>query len=201
MSIGYGYVHWLLSLMQICFIFFLSFSNNTYKIIVDIFVLIIFLVHIYKTFNNTSFYTADTSVYVRISEFIRIMCYISSLLIAIFQFGIDSLPNDVDLLGFIIFESILAYLLVSVSHRNDNLYIKKGISRDLETANKIKSILEEQNKKVTIKEKYLTNKEFKETVTQFDNLINETQSHEEILKIEETVIATYEEILRNNTNS
>ena len=112
------------SLMQICFIFFLSFSNNTYKIIVDIFVLIIFLVHIYKTFNNTSFYTADTSVYVRISEFIRIMCYISSLLIAIFQFGIDSLPNDVDLLGFIIFESILAYLLVSVSHRNDNLYIK-----------------------------------------------------------------------------
>lgn len=83
----------------------------------------------------------------------------------------------------------------------DNLYIKKGISRDLETANKIKSILEEQNKKVTIKEKYLTNKEFKETVTQFDNYINETQSHEEILKIEETVIATYEEILRNNTNS
>lgn len=83
----------------------------------------------------------------------------------------------------------------------DNLYIKKGISRDLETANKIKSILEEQNKKVTIKEKYLTNKEFKETVTQFDNLINETPSHEEILKIEETVIATYEEILRNNTNS
>lgn len=83
----------------------------------------------------------------------------------------------------------------------DNLYIKKGISRDLETANKIKSILEDQNKKVTIKEKYLTNKEFKETVTQFDNLINETQSHEEILKIEETVIATYEEILRNNTNS
>lgn len=83
----------------------------------------------------------------------------------------------------------------------DNLYIKKGISRDLETANKIKSILEEQNKKITIKEKYLTNKEFKETVTQFDNLINETQSHEEILKIEETVIATYEEILRNNTNS
>lgn len=83
----------------------------------------------------------------------------------------------------------------------DNLYIKKGISRNLETANKIKSILEEQNKKVTIKEKYLTNKEFKETVTQFDNLINETQSHEEILKIEETVIATYEEILRNNTNS
>lgn len=83
----------------------------------------------------------------------------------------------------------------------DNLYIKKGISRDLETANKIKSILEEQNKKVTIKEKYLTNKEFKETVTQFDNLINETSSHEEILKIEETVIATYEEILRNNTNS
>lgn len=83
----------------------------------------------------------------------------------------------------------------------DNLYIKKGISRNLETANKIKSILEEQNKKVTIKEKYLTNKEFKETVTQFDNLINETSSHEEILKIEETVIATYEEILRNNTNS
>ena len=83
----------------------------------------------------------------------------------------------------------------------DNLYIKKGISRDLETANKIKSILEEQNKKVTIKEKYLTNKEFKETVTQFDNLINETSSYEEILKIEETVIATYEEILRNNTNS
>ena len=83
----------------------------------------------------------------------------------------------------------------------DNLYIKKGISRDLETANKIKSILEEQNKKVTIKEKYLTNKEFKETVTQLDNLINEAQSHEEILKIEETVIATYEEILRNNTNS
>ncbi len=83
----------------------------------------------------------------------------------------------------------------------DNLYIKKGISRNLETANKIKSILEEQNKKVTIKEKYLTNKEFKETVTQFDNLINETSSYEEILKIEETVIATYEEILRNNTNS
>ncbi len=83
----------------------------------------------------------------------------------------------------------------------ENIYIKKGISRNLETANKIKSILEEQNKNVIIKEKYLTNKEFKETVTQFDNLIKETSSQEEILKIEEVVIATYEEILRNNTNS
>ncbi len=83
----------------------------------------------------------------------------------------------------------------------ENIYIKKGISRNLETANKIKSILEEQNKNVIIKEKYLTNKEFKETVTQFDNLIKETSSKEEILKIEEVVIATYEEILRNNTNS
>lgn len=83
----------------------------------------------------------------------------------------------------------------------ENIYIKKGISRNLETAYKIKSILEEQNKNVIIKEKYLTNKEFKETVTQFDNLIKETSSKEEILKIEEVVIATYEEILRNNTNS
>ncbi len=83
----------------------------------------------------------------------------------------------------------------------ENIYIKKGISRNLDTANKIKSILEEQNKNVIIKEKYLTNKEFKETVTQFDNLIKETSSQEEILKIEEVVIATYEEILRNNTNS
>lgn len=82
-----------------------------------------------------------------------------------------------------------------------NIYIKKGISRNLETAKKIKSILEEQDKTVTIKEKYLTNKEFKETVTQFDNLIKETSSKEEILKIEEVVIATYEEILRNNTNN
>ena len=67
--------------------------------------ILIFIVNGYKNFRSDMFYTADCSMTFRIAEFIRMMCYISSIIIAIFQFSADILPNDVNIFGIIICES------------------------------------------------------------------------------------------------
>ena len=48
---------------------------------------------------------------------------------------------------------------------------------------------------IYIKEVVLDNEEFANNVTQFDLLVNESESSEDVLTVEEVVLANYEEII------
>lgn len=83
-----------------------------------------------------------------------------------------------------------------VDLKNDKYYVYLGITKDYEVAQKIKSIYEEEGYQLYIKEMNLSNEEFYNNVIQFDMLIKNTNSKEEILTIEEVVLANYEEIIQ-----
>ena len=98
-----------------------------------------------------------------------------------------------------ILENKVSNLTTSViDYKNNDFYIYRGITKDLEAAKKVKKILEDKGFSITIKEKYLNNQEFSTTITQFDNLINTSLTTDEILKVEEVILSTYEEVVKNN---
>ena len=98
-----------------------------------------------------------------------------------------------------ILENKVSNLTTSViDYKNNDFYIYRGITKDLDAAKKVKKILEDKGFSITIKEKYLNNQEFSTTITQFDNLINTSLTTDEILKVEEVVLSTYEEVVKNN---
>ena len=83
--------------------------------------------------------------------------------------------------------------------KKDNKYfVYIGITRDKEVANKIINIYQNKGINIYQKEQVINNEEFYNNVTQFDLLINESTTPEEILTIEEVVLANYEEIIKNN---
>lgn len=83
-----------------------------------------------------------------------------------------------------------------VDYHNDKFYVYVGITKDKEVAAKLKNIYDKKGIKIIQKEKYLENEEFSNNVTQFDLLINATNTKDEILTIEEVVLANYEEIIK-----
>ena len=123
------------STTQIFFILFLHYDNKKFKIIFDFYVLFILIVHLLKRFKSSDFHTAAETICVYIAEYIRIMSYISAFFIAIFQFGFDDVPNDVNVLGLVIFEGIFVFLLLQFMHRNDNEYIKNILVSSLNQLN------------------------------------------------------------------
>ena len=81
--------------------------------------------------------------------------------------------------------------------KNDNkYYVYVGITKDLEVAKKIMKIYEDDGYNIYLKEKYLSNEEFYNNVTQFDLLIKDSNDTSNILTIEEVVLANYEEIFK-----
>ena len=69
-----------------------------------------------------------------------------------------------------ILENKVSNLTTSViDYKNNDFYIYRGITKDLDAAKKVKKILEDKGFSITIKEKYLNNQEFSTTITQFDN--------------------------------
>ena len=82
----------------------------------------------------------------------------------------------------------------AITYENNKYYVYVGITKEEEIAKKIKSIYEQQGYQIYIKEKTIMNEEFKNNIAQFDLLINSTNITEEILTIEEVVLANYEEI-------
>ena len=74
---------------------------------------------------------------------------------------------------------------------NNKVYI--GITKEENIAKKIKSIYEEEGYQIYIKEIKIDNEEFNNNITQFDLLINSATTKDEILTIEEVVLANYEE--------
>ena len=82
--------------------------------------------------------------------------------------------------------------------KDSKIHIYIGITRSLEVAEKLINIYEEKNVNLSIVEKYYSNEELKNNIDQFDLLINSSKDKEEILKIEEVVLASYDEIINNS---
>lgn len=83
-----------------------------------------------------------------------------------------------------------------IDQKGNQYYVYVGITKDKQVANKIKKIYEEKGYEINIKEKSIPSEEFLTNVTQFDLLIKATNSDDEILTIEEVVLANYEEIVK-----
>lgn len=80
---------------------------------------------------------------------------------------------------------------------NDKLYVYVGITKDIEIAEQLVEIYKKRNINLSIKEKNIPNEEFKNNIEQFDLLIKSSKEEDEIIKIQEVVLANYEEIIKN----
>lgn len=83
-----------------------------------------------------------------------------------------------------------------IDEKESKYYVYLGITKSEEIAKKLKKIYENNGYQIYIKEVTLVNEEFSSNVTQFDLLINSTDEPEEIMTIEEVVLANYEEIIK-----
>lgn len=88
-----------------------------------------------------------------------------------------------------------------IDYKNNKFYVYVGITKNKEVADKLQRIYTNQGIKVIQKVKSLDNEEFSNDVTQFDLLINATNDKEEILTIEEVVLASYDETIKNSSKS
>ena len=84
----------------------------------------------------------------------------------------------------------------TIDKKDNKYYVYVGITKDLEVAKKIMKIYEKDGYSIYIKEKYLSNEEFKNNVEQFDLLIKDSKDTSNILTIEEVVLANYEETIK-----
>ena len=78
---------------------------------------------------------------------------------------------------------------------DDKYYVYVGITKDKKIAERLKKIYKDQGIQTYIKDVSIDNEEFSNNVTQFDLLVNESSSVDDILTIEEVILANYEEII------
>ena len=88
-----------------------------------------------------------------------------------------------------------------IDYKNNKYYVYVGITKDLEVAEKLMRIYEEDGLNIYIKEKGLSSEEFSTNVSQFDLLIKENEDDNQILTIEEVVLANYEEIIKKSSKT
>lgn len=81
---------------------------------------------------------------------------------------------------------------------DDKYHVYLGITKDYNIALKLKQIYESEGYQIYIKEVTLDNMEFSNNLEQFDLLIENANNKNEILTIEEVVLANYEEIIQKN---
>lgn len=85
-----------------------------------------------------------------------------------------------------------------IDYQDNKYYVYVGITRDLEVAKKLENIYENEGYKIYKKEKNIISEEFSTNVEQFDLLIKENNDTDQILTIEEVVLANYEEIVKKH---
>jgi len=83
-----------------------------------------------------------------------------------------------------------------IDYNNDKYYVYVGITKDKKVADKLIKIYKEKGMILHKKEKSINSKELKSNIEQFDLLINATKEDDEILTIEDVVIANYNEIIK-----
>lgn len=97
--------------------------------------------------------------------------------------------------------NILENSMTSIKHKvferkDDKIHVYIGITKSLDVAEKLINIYAKKDISTSIKEKSISNIEFKNNIEQFDLLIRDANSIDEILTIEEVVLANYEEIVK-----
>jgi len=96
-----------------------------------------------------------------------------------------------------VFESNISNIKNKLLKYKDNkIYIYAGITKEKKIAEKIINAYKNKNQKMKIEEIYMKNEELKINIEQFDLLAKKSSSEEELLKIEEFVIANYAEIMK-----
>lgn len=83
----------------------------------------------------------------------------------------------------------------------DKITIYVAITKNLEVAERIMNIYEENNINLSIVERYNTSEYLKSNIEQFDLLILSSKDNDEVLKIEDVVLACYEETIKSNNDS
>ena len=85
-----------------------------------------------------------------------------------------------------------------ITIKEDNKYYTYiGITSSEDEANRIKEIYEKENVPIYIKEKYINNDNFINELTQYEVLLKNSNTLEEISSIFKTILATFEENLEN----
>ena len=97
--------------------------------------------------------------------------------------------------------NILENSMTNIKHKiferkNEKIHVYVGITKDLEVAEKLINIYSNNNISISIKKKEISNNEFKNNIDQFNLLIKESNDADEILTIEEVVLANYEEVVK-----
>lgn len=82
-----------------------------------------------------------------------------------------------------------------VVFKDDMYYVYVGITKSKKNADKIQKIYEELGYQIHITTESLDNEEFSSNVTQFDLLVEEAESSEDVLTVEEVILANYEELI------
>lgn len=82
-----------------------------------------------------------------------------------------------------------------VVFKDDMYYVYVGITKSEKNADKIQKIYEELGYQIHITTEALDNEEFSSNVTQFDLLVEEAESSEDVLTVEEVILANYEELI------
>ena len=82
-----------------------------------------------------------------------------------------------------------------VVFKDDMYYVYVGITKSEKNADKIQKIYEELGYQIHITTESLDNEEFSSNVTQFDLLVEEAESTEDVLTVEEVILANYEELI------
>lgn len=80
--------------------------------------------------------------------------------------------------------------------KEDDMYnVYAGITTDLINANKIKNIYEKKDLEISIKPTVIDNIEFISNLEQYDILISEVDSDDNIISISDVILSSYEEMV------
>lgn len=80
----------------------------------------------------------------------------------------------------------------------DKYYSYIGMTSNLENAEMVQKLYKEKGIDIYIKDSNLENKEFLEQVSQYDVLLKNSKTLEEVNSILKTILATYDEIILNS---
>ena len=123
------------SFSQVFYILFLFYKNKTFQLSLDIFVIVIFAINLFQTITKSLFYTANTVYFIYIAKFSRLMSYFASGFLAIFTFGSNSYPNDINIFALIVIECLISSVIIILSHHWDDNLIKNILVYPLQNLN------------------------------------------------------------------
>lgn len=85
-----------------------------------------------------------------------------------------------------------------VVEEQDKYYVYVGITKNQKNADKIKEIYEKKGYDIYEKKIPISNEEFKNNLEQFDLLLDKTTKEEELISINEVILANYEQTLQKS---